>query len=175
MNKPSLEQLDKHRQEGFRPGVVLCLIANEKILMVFKKDHKLWQLPQGRINNKEDLEKALPRVVEEEMGKDFANKVDYKTAQYVDLDQMEFKPGRHQLETLADDSGKEATMLGKVYYFAALQCKDEELDITKSQFDQHYWMSFREAYFLAERIYQRGKRRITMKVLNTLFSLELIQ
>jgi len=175
MNKPNLEQLDKFRQEGFRPGAVLCLISNKRILMMYKKDHKLWQIPQGRINNKEGIDVALPRIVQEEMGKDFAGKVDYASAEYIDLDQMEFKPGRHQIEALIDDKGKESSMLGKIYYFVALQCADEKLDITKSQFDQHYWMSFREAYFLAERIYQRGKRRITMKVLNTLFSLELIE
>jgi len=175
MNKPNLEQLDKYRQEGFRPGVVLCLISNKRILMVYKKEHKLWQIPQGRVNNKEEIDVSLPRVVQEEMGKDFAGKVDYKSAQYVDLDQMEFKPGRHQIEPLVDDQGKEINMLGKIYFFAALQCADEQLDITKSQFDQHYWMSFREAYFLSERIYQRGKRRITMKILNTLFNLGLTE
>ncbi len=175
MNMPNLEQLDKYRQEGFRPGVVMCLISNKKILMVYKKDYKLWQIPQGGINNKEEANKTLPRVAQEEMGEDFADKIDYGLAQYVDLDQMEFKPGRHQIAALIDDRGKEITMLGKVYFFVALQCEDEKLDITQSQFDQHYWMSFREAYFLAERIYQRGKRRITMKILNTLFSLELIE
>jgi len=175
MNIPSTSQLDKYRQEGFRPGVVLCLISNKKILMVYKKDHKLWQLPQGRINNKEKADKALLRTVREELGKDFASNIDYKTAQYVELDQMEFKPGRHQVEMLADDEGKEVSMLGKVYYFVALQCGSKELDISKSQFDQHYWMSFRETYFLAERIYQKGKRRITMQILNTLFNLGLIE
>ena len=174
MNKPSIVQLDKHRQEGFRPEASLCLILDKKILLVFKKEHKLWQLPQGRINNQEEVDTALPRIVKEELGEGVINLVDFSTAKYVEFDQMEFRPGRHEMETLTDDTGREVPMVGKVYYFVALQCSSDKLDITKTQFDQYYWMSSKEAYFLAERIYQKGKRRITMKILDTLFKEQLI-
>lgn len=174
MNKPTLEQLDNHRKEGFRPGVVLCVVFDQKILLVYKKAHKLWQLPQGRIKNKEDPRDALKRTTAEELGEDFAEKIDYDDAEYINIDQMEFKPGRHKVETLADDGGKEVDMIGKVYYAVGLPSSTDELDVSKTQFDQHHWMSFKEANFLAERIYQRGKKRITVKILNDMYEQGLI-
>lgn len=171
MEKPSLVQLDTHRKEGFRPGVVLCLLYNKKVLMVYKKAHKLWQLPQGRINNHEDPHAALARTAKEEMGDDLASQLDYKAAEFVDVDQMEFKPGRHNVETIKDDSGQEINMLGKVYYFVSVPSNTQEVNIFKTQFDEYFWMSYREALFLAERIYQKGKKRVTMKVLTKLFKL----
>lgn len=175
MDKPSVEQLDNHRKEGFRPGVVLCLIYNKKVLMVYKKAHKLWQLPQGRIKNKEDPLEALERNVKEELGGNIAGEIDFNNSQYVDTDQMEFKPGRHKAEMLTDDSGHEMVMIGKVYYFVALPCNTDKLDISKTQFDEHHWMSYREADFIAERIYQQGKKRVTVKILKELLKLGLIE
>jgi len=174
MNKPSMVQLNDHRKEGLRPGVVLCLIHNKKILMVFKKAHKLWQIPQGRINNREEAQDALLRTATEELGQDFTKNLDYAKAQYVDVDQMEFKPGRHEVERITTDEGEEMTMLGKVYYFVVVPCSTEELDISDTQFDQYHWTSFKEASFLAERIYQKGKKRITTKILENLFNLGII-
>ncbi len=118
MEKPTLEKLDQYRKEGFRPGVVACLVHNKTVLLVYKKDYKLWQLPQGRIDNKEEPKEALRRMMVEELGEDFAKKVNYEDIKYIDEDRMEFKPGRHEVEKLADDAGNEVNMLGKVYIFA---------------------------------------------------------
>jgi len=175
MEKPSIEKLDQFRKEGFRPGVVACLVHSKRILLVYKEDYKLWQLPQGRIGNKEEPKEALERMITEELGADFVKNVDFESVKYVDEDQMEFKPGRHAVEKLTDDSGNEVNMLGKVYIFAALEVSSEDLDIGKTQYNEHFWMSYIEAGFLAEKIYQKGKRRITMKVLETLFNLGIIE
>lgn len=175
MEKPSIEKLDLHRKEGFRPGVVACLVHDKKILLVYKKDYKLWQLPQGGIENKEEPEAALKRMLGEELGEDFVKNVSFGDIKYVDEDQMEFKPGRHEVKQLSDDAGKEVPMLGKVYYFAALNVSTDELDIKKTQYDEHFWMSHMEANFLAEKIYQMGKRRITVKVLGILNNLGIIE
>lgn len=175
MEKPSLEKLDQCRKEGFRPGVVACLICDKKILLVYKEDYKLWQLPQGGINNSEEPEAALERMLGEELGEDFVKNVSFDDIAYVDEDQMEFKPGRHEVKQLTDDSGNEVNMLGKVYFFAALNVSDDTLDITKTQYDEHFWMSYMEANFLAEKIYQLGKRRITVKVLGILNNLGIIE
>ncbi len=175
MSKPTLEQLDKIRQEGFRPSVVACLLHDKKLLMVYKKEYKLWQIPQGGINNKEDPDDALRKELTEEFGAEFVKQVDFSTTRYLDKDQMEFKPGRHKVVAFADDSGKEINMMGKLYYFVAVDCISDNLDITRTQFDQHFWMSFREAYFLAEKMYQKGKKRVTIKILNTLYNSGLIE
>lgn len=166
---PSLEKLDIFRKEGFRPGVVACVVHDNCILMLFKKDYKLWMMPQGRIKNKQQPSKALEDVIKEELGEEFASKVDYENIQFAMEDKIEFKPGRHEMGKLADDNGNEVNMLGKVYFFAVLNAKSRELDINKTVFDEHFWMSYREADFLAQKIYQQGKKRVTTKILKTLF------
>lgn len=170
MSKPSLEQLDKVRKEGFRPSVIACLINDKRILLVFKKEYKLWQLPQGGIGNNEDPDVSLDRELKEELGTDFSAEIDFSNVKYVGEDKMEFKPGRHNVDVLKDDSGKEVEMLGKLYYFAVLDCKRDKLDISKTSYDQYFWMNYQEARFLADKIYQRGKRRITLMILDELFN-----
>jgi hypothetical protein len=83
---------------------------------------------------------------------------------------MEFKPGRHNVDVLKEDSGNEVNMLGKLYYFTVANCKTDELDITKTVYDEHFWMNYQEAKFLADKIYQRGKRRITLRIIDELFN-----
>jgi len=168
MNKPTISQLDNHRREGFRPGAILCLVSEGRILLVFKKEHKLWQLPQGRIANREEADLAIRRIAEDELGRDYCRNIIYEQAVIADFDQMEFKPGRHEVEELVDDQGISIPMRGKVYFFVVLPCSHENLDITKTQYDQFYWMSYQEASFLAQRIYQHGKKRITVKILDKL-------
>ncbi len=168
MKTPTPKQLDEVRKEGFRPGVVACVINQNKILMFYKKEYGLWQLPQGRINNKEEPISALKRVIVEELGKSFAENLAYSNAEFVEIDRMEFKPGRHKVGTLLDDGGNEVAMMGKEYYFCTVDSSSDKLEISETQFDQYFWMTFREAYFISDRIYQRGKRRITLKVISTL-------
>lgn len=170
----NLEKLDNFRKEGFRPGVVACVVHDKNILMLFKKEYKLWMFPQGRVENKQEPSEALKKVVEEELGKDFASKIDYKKTQFVMEDKIEFKPGKHKMDELKTDDGSEVNMIGKVYFFAVLKSEDKELDIEKTVFDEHFWMSYREADFLAQKIYQQGKKRVTTKVLKALFDEEII-
>ena len=164
----TLEKLNAIRKEGFRPGVVACILHDGKLLMVYKKEHKIWQLPQGRIDNKETPEDALKRNLLEELGEDFVANLELKKVEIVDEDKMEFKPGRHHVDPIQDDEGTEIDMVGKEYFFCVVRASTSDIDISKTEYDQNFWMSFREAYFLADKMYQRGKRRITIKILNTL-------
>ena len=175
MEKPSLEQLDNVRKEGFRPSVVACLINNKRLLLVFKKEYKLWQLPQGGVNNKEDPDASLERELKEEMGTEFVSNLDFSDIRYIGQDKMEFKPGRHNVDVLKDDSGNEVNMLGKLYYFTVINSKSDKLDISKTVYDEHFWMNFQEAKFLADKIYQRGKRRITLNIIDELFNRGIIE
>ncbi|MFC1622180.1 NUDIX domain-containing protein [Patescibacteria group bacterium] len=175
MKEPTIEQLDKIRKEGYRPGVVACILHKRKLLMFYKEAHKLWQLPQGGINNKETYIDALKRGLTEELGETFVKKLGFKKVSIIDFDKMEFKPGRHKVKPLQDDDGKEITMQGKYYFFCIVKAKTDKLYIEETQFDQHFWVTFREAYFLTSRMYQQGKKRITTKVLNKLNELGLIE
>ncbi len=175
ITEPTLEELNKIRNEGFRPGVVACVIHNKKILMFFKEEYKLWMLPQGGINNKEKIADALSRNLIEELGAEFVTGLDFKNIIYAGLDRMEFKPGRHEMAELKDDSGKDIQMIGKDYIFCVITAPTEKIDLSKTVYDENFWMSFREAYFIADRMYQKGKRRITIKILNTLQTLGLIE
>lgn len=175
MNEPTLETFDNLRAEGFRPGVVACILHNRKLLMFYKNDHKIWQLPQGGIANNEDYKQALKREMQEELGDKLSASLKYETAQIIDEDRMEFKPGRHNVEELTTDSGKVHQMIGKHYFFCLVESEIKEFDISQTQFDQYFWVTFREAYFLANKMYQKGKRRITLKILTKLQKLEVIE
>ena len=121
MEKPTLEQLNEIRKEGFRPGVVACIIHNKKILLFFKKEYQLWMLPQGGINNKEEPGKALERTLIEELGVNFTKQLDFEKVAYLDSDRMEFMPGKHSVGNLEDDGGNPIEMLGKEYYFSVVE------------------------------------------------------
>jgi ADP-ribose pyrophosphatase YjhB (NUDIX family) len=168
MEKPSLEQLDMIRKEGFRPGVVACIIHEEKILFFFKKEYKLWMLPQGGIRNKEDSDQALERTLREELGDNFVKNLNFEQVSYLDNDRMEFKPGKHSVGELKDDEGNDLNMIGKEYYFAVVESDSAELEIKNTEYDEYFWLTFQKAKFLADRIYQKGKRRITLKIISDL-------
>lgn len=175
IKEPTIEELDNIRKEGFRPGVIASIVHEKKILMFFKKEYKLWMLPQGGINNKEMPVDALQRELIEEVGATFSSNLEYSKAKMFGNDRMEFKPGKHALRELHTDEGEEVQMIGKDYLFYMIPAKTDELNIKDTDFDEHFWMSFREAYFIADKIYQKGKRRITLKIMNALHSLELIE
>ena len=60
------------RQEGLRPGVVACIINKDfKILLGKKEKYQIWELPQGRIEENEDLKSAIRREITEELGENF--------------------------------------------------------------------------------------------------------
>ena len=65
-------------------------------------------------------------------------------------------------------------MNGKFYLFYAIQCNHPEFDIDASDFDEYQWLTFADAYELAQNIYQRGKRRITVHALELLRQNKLI-
>lgn len=73
MKTPSLKEIDSIRSQGLRPEVVGCFVSSKKILFVYKKEHHLWQLPQGGIENKEKIEKAALREMTEELGQSFVD------------------------------------------------------------------------------------------------------
>ncbi|OGC46350.1 hypothetical protein A2V49_03585 [candidate division WWE3 bacterium RBG_19FT_COMBO_34_6] len=171
---PSLQQLNDIRKEGFRPGIVACIIFEKKIVLFFKKDYNLWQLPQGRINNKQTVIDSIKTTLKEELGADFIGHLTISDYKIIDVDRMEFKPGKHELEKLFDDDGREINMVGKVYYFCIIESDSPQMDIKKTKYDEFHWMDYHKANFIAQRIYQKGKKRITGNIINKLHDLGII-
>jgi 8-oxo-dGTP pyrophosphatase MutT (NUDIX family) len=168
MEKPTAENLDQVRKEGFRPGIVACLVNQERVLLVYKEEYQLWMLPQGGIENKEDPLEALHRTIREELGENFSSQIKYEETVFLDTDRMEFKPGRHSLKSLQDDQGNHVQMIGKEYYFCFVPSLGEHLEISETEYNDYFWLKYQEAKFIADRMYQKGKRRITLKVLEKL-------
>lgn len=162
-----LELIDNIRKSGLRPQVVACLTNNKRLLLVYKKKHDLWQIPQGGINNKEKVHDAIYREIAEELGNTF-NKESLSNPIAICEAQMSFKPSPNNKRDLKTDNGQDIDMIGKKYFFFALESQIEKVDINKTEFDSYKWVSYREGLDIANAIYQVGKRRITIKAIETL-------
>jgi hypothetical protein len=136
MQFPSLEEIDQIRNSGFRPQIVGCFLNNKKILFLYKKNHDLWQLPQGGIDNGED--------------------------------EMTFPNHSQNSRDLKNDAGEKIFMKGKKYFFIAADSNAMDLNIGETEFDAFKWVSFDESFILCNNIYQVGKKRITLNVLDQL-------
>lgn len=154
------------RLEGFRPGVVVCIINNGfKILLGMKEKYKIWELPQGGIKESEDLTAALKREIKEELGESFLPAVFIPEQPLVHIDQITF-PENTVKEKFISADGKNIPMLGKKYYFC-LAAKTKDLEPEKFEYQEFKWVSYDEGIKLIETITQKGK----MRILKTIFSL----
>ena len=170
----TLVEIDKIREKGFRPQVVGCFLNNGRLLIVYKKEHDLWQLPQGGIDNHETMEEALVREMIEELGEKFV----VSGNEYISLiaeAKVEFPANKQDARNLQTDSGDAVTMKGKKYFFLAAVAFNTNIDIKDTEFDDYKWVSYDEGMILAGKIYQKGKKRVTLKVLNKLKELALIK
>jgi 8-oxo-dGTP pyrophosphatase MutT (NUDIX family) len=172
MNEVSQENLEQTRKSGFRPVVVACFVNNKNVLMVYKAKHKLWQLPQGGIENGETISQALCREMKEELGRDIVAKE--KDFVYLGEDALTFSAKIQGSRELKTDDGADVLMKGKKYFFIAVKNKLKDLDIRATEFDGYDWLDFESACKLAEKIYQPGKKRVTLEALNLLRENKLI-
>ncbi len=162
---PSLQQLDAIRESGFRPNIVACFIHNKEILFLYKEEYNLWMLPQGGIANQEQPLAALQREMTEELGEEFVSNTAIDTAVYVGNNVIEFPPRNRGNKDLETDTGEDVFMVGKFYFFYAVESPKEAISMKKTEFDNSQWLAFNEAVVLASKVYQRGKKRITIKAL----------
>lgn len=166
------EKMEQIRKQGYRPVVVACFINRQKVLMFYKLKHKLWQLPQGGIEAGETASQALRREMKEELGRDLIKKNDKMI--YLGADMVGFPSQTQARRELKTETGGNIRMRGKKYFFVAIQDKLANLDITKTEFDQYRWVDFEAAIKLADKIYQYGKKRITVNALQLLKQKNLI-
>ena len=173
MRRPTTKQIDDARHKGFRPEVVFCILNNKKILFVYKEKYNLWQLPQGGIENKETIDKAIEREINEELGKEFGTSCD-KNFKVIGEDKIEFPQTTQDARELKTDKGENVFMKGKWYFFATINAADQNIDIRKTEFDAYRWLSYKDALDFSQEIYQRGKRRITLNAIDLLKSFNLL-
>ena len=167
----TLQQIDQVRKNGFRPEVGICILNNNKLLMLYDQKHGLWQLPQGGIKNGETAEGAFKREGSEELGSDVMNNLQQEGT-YVTKEQLRFKPNNEVM--LQTDDGKEVPMQGKEYFFIAAETSVTNIDILDTQFDEYQWCDYAKALETAKGIYQKGKQKVTVGVVEELYRLKLI-
>ncbi len=163
----SLAEIDKIRNQGLRPQAVGCILNGKKIFFLFKEKHNLWQLPQGGIDNQETIDQAIKREMKEELGEKFVNSCD-QTTLIIGEDQVLFPTSTQNAKELRNDKGEKVFMKGKKYFFVLVNTNNSKINIKDTEFDDYQWLSLAEAMALANKIYQPGKKRITIKALNLL-------
>lgn len=168
------KEIDEIRESGYRPQVIGVSVNENKVLFVYHKEFDLWMFPQGGIDNGENLKTAFWREMAEELGDDFVNGFD-RNLTFLLEDQTTFPPAKQGSRSLRTDKGKEVFMKGKVYFALAAESKTAELNISKTEFDDYKWASYGEAQELIEKIYQKGKQRITRDVVERLKTKSLIK
>ena len=166
MKDLNLAKLDSYRRQGYRPVGVGCFINNKQVLFLYKKEYDLWQFPQGGIENKETPKEALLREMNEELGVDIMAYI--KEIDFLGESKAIFKADTYRQRDLKTDDGQPVFMKGKRYFIFAVNTNLKEIDISKSEFDKYIWVGYDQARKLAEAIYQRGKKRVTLYALELL-------
>ena len=172
MDSITLEQIDDIRQKGLRPQVVGCILHDKKILFVYKEKHKLWQLPQGGIDNKETIKQAITREMTEELGIKFTKS--FQVGKVIGNDTLIFPKHLQDSRHLQTDVGEKKLMLGKKYFFIPIQTTSENLDITQTEFDDYKWLSYKKSILTIRNIHQKGKQQIIFKALTALHKQNLL-
>ncbi|OGY41206.1 MAG: hypothetical protein A2Y82_02080 [Candidatus Buchananbacteria bacterium RBG_13_36_9] len=162
----SLEKLDSYRRQGYRPQAVGCFINDKRVLLLYKREHGLWQFPQGGIDNQETPKQALIREMNEELGLNISPYI--KEIQFLGENKVNLPGASYRQRDLKTDQGNAVFMKGKRYFIFAIATALREINIADSEFDKYVWADYVQARKLAESIYQRGKKRITVHALDLL-------
>jgi 8-oxo-dGTP pyrophosphatase MutT (NUDIX family) len=173
MEQPITAEIDQIRKSGFRPQIVGCFLHEKKILFLYKRKHDLWQLPQGGVDNGNDINAAYLREMTEEIGSKFIDSCDKKISLFGE-DKVEFPMHSQNSRELRNDAGQDIFMKGKKYFFVYVSANIDVIDISQSEFDDFKWVSFEDGLALCEEMQQKGKKRITIGALNQLRKLNLI-
>lgn len=170
---PTLEELDKVRRRGYRPGVSACFVNDKTALLLFKKEFKVWMFPQGGIDNKTDIYTALTQNITTELGPKLLATITPRLTQkifpIVYYSELTFSKTKWGLKELSTDSGDKIKMIGKAYYFFAIPIETKTIDLSETQFDDYFWLTYSAAKFLTKsRSFISNKGDILNNALETL-------
>lgn len=172
LQEPDAAELDRIRKKGLRPEVVGCFVNDKNVLFLYVDEYKIWQLPQGGIENNETVAEALNREMREELGNNFVSKCDrciiIGRCTFLGEDHVYFPPFTKVDRTITTSDGQEVPMSGKEYFFFAIQAQSQNINVNETEFDEHVWLPYEESHKLADTIVQKGKKRITKEAIEML-------
>jgi len=163
MNAPNYKQIDLLRKAGLRPEVVAYIIRDGEFLLTYSKEHDLWFVPQGGIDNKETPEKALYRELGEELGIKLQKSL-YGKPELIHLDKIMFTSGIGSRD-LRTDSGESVVMKGKYYLHYVVQSTIQEIDVRDTEFDKLIWVGKEKLYIVPKIINVSTKKNQFINVM----------
>lgn len=123
----------------YRKNVAIIILNREKVLFCRRKksyyEREAWQLPQGGVEENEDLETAVHREVEEETGISDA-KILGRTADFIYYDWPKSIPRQSALNDY----------IGQRQIYFVVQVQDQALSQLKEsdEFDKFEWASIQQ-------------------------------
>jgi hypothetical protein len=87
---------------------------------------------------------------------------------FIGEDKVCFPPRTKNSRELKSDQGQDLNLKGKKYLFYAISGFFPEIEKKESEFADFRWLDYNQAKQLVQKIYQPGKKRITLKALNLL-------
>ncbi|HAL50214.1 MAG: NUDIX hydrolase [Candidatus Uhrbacteria bacterium GW2011_GWD1_41_16] len=168
-----LAEIDVIRALGFRPQIIGVVHRNGKVLFLYNKEYDLWMFAQGGIDNGETIEQGFWRELKEELGEGFVENL-HQDLKLILKDESVFPSQTQGSRNITTDDGKEIFMKGKFYFAIAVESGIDEIDISKTEFNDYKWASFDEAQEILATIYQTGKRRILSSIVEKIKEMGLI-
>lgn len=164
---PTLAEIEAIRRQGYRPEVAVAVRHEQKTLFLYRKEHDLWQFIQGGIEPGESVSMAAFRESAEELGEAFAGQL--RLVGIIHTDKLLLN---HQEERkLALDNGQEIDIVGKYFYCVLMEASGETVNLDDTEFDEYAWLESDRAIKTAEGVYQKGKRRIMLTILEKIENL----
>jgi len=157
MNGPNLNQIDLLRKARFRPQVVAYIIRDGKFLLTYTKQHDLWFVPQGGIDNKETIDKALYRELGEELGIKLQRSL-YGKSEIIHIDKIMFT-GAIGSRDLKTDDDQPVVMKGKYYFHCIIKSNIDNINIRDTEFDKLIWVGKEKLHIIPKIIAVATKRK----------------
>ena len=164
---PEAEELKALWSNNWRPNVVLCITCDAKLLLCYSAQYDLWQLPQGGVEPGETLEHAFLRELSEELGSEFASSCGLPV-RYLGRDKVEFRSPKTVEATPVQGEPEEVSIRGKAYFISHIASLSRDVQPAATQFDDLKWCSADEAQQILDRVYQAGKKRVSLKAVASL-------
>ena len=165
--KISQKEIDTVRKSSFRPQIAVCLVHDKKVFMFFDEKYKLWQFPQGGIDNGEDITSSAKRELDEELGNDISKHFVVEP-EILFEDKISFPERLWGSRKLRLDDGMKMMMKGKHFFYIALELDLDTFDLKDAQFTDYRLMTSSEADKTIDQIYQFNKQRISRKAIDFL-------
>ena len=170
----TVEYIDSVRELGLRPEVVCFFINGGELLLFHQSEYGIWMVPQGGIDNKENVVDAIVRETVEEVGIDIIKNFSGNPI-FIGEGDIQFSEKLYGDRGLITDRGKEILMIGKRYFYFAINLKTKDVTIKNLEFDDHFWLNYTAVKFLFEKTKQANKRNLNLEMLEILKEKNLIK